>query len=95
MDLLPDLAARLTAATHLDHMPRYQALRDLAPELKAAIAAEMNAAIAAARRDGRTEDQVATEAGVTVHEVRRRVTAHRKRTGPARGPGRPAANPTE
>ncbi|MFF0822429.1 hypothetical protein ACFYUR_18865 [Micromonospora haikouensis] len=88
---LPDLAARLTATTHLaDPLARYQALRDLAPEIKAAIAAEQDAAIADARTTT-AEEQVAEQVGVSVSEVRRRVTAHRKRVGPPRGPGRPAA----
>ncbi|MEU4591836.1 hypothetical protein [Micromonospora aurantiaca (nom. illeg.)] len=89
MDTLRALADQLAAAAATaDPLHRYQALRDLAPALKGAIAAEMDAAIAEAR-DIQPEDQVAERAGVTVHEVRRRVTAHRKRTGPPRGPGRP------
>ncbi|QLQ38009.1 hypothetical protein [Micromonospora robiginosa] len=87
---LRDLARQLAAAADTpDDLARYQLLRDLAPTLKAAIAAEMDAAISAAR-ETQPEDQVAERAGVTVHEVRRRVTAHRKRIGAARGPGRPA-----
>ncbi|MET9303187.1 hypothetical protein ABZX66_28090 [Micromonospora aurantiaca] len=90
MDTLRTLADQLTAAsTTTDPLDRYQALHALAPALKAALAAEMDAAIAAAR-DTQPEDQVAERTGVTVHEVRRRVTAHRKRTGTGRGPGRPA-----
>lgn len=86
---LTDLAARLSAVRHAtDPMQRYRALHDLAPQLKATVAAEMDAAIAAAR-DTTPEDQVAVDAGVTVHEVRRRVTAHRKRVGPPRTAGRP------
>lgn len=87
-ETLSDLAARLLTVPHLDPLQRYRALRDLAPLLKAAIAAEQDAAIAAAR-DALPEDQVAADAGVTVHEVRRRITAHRKRNGAARGRGRP------
>lgn len=89
MTALPDLIARLAAAADLPDLQRYQALRDLAPDAKAVIAAEQDAALTAVR-DALDEDQAAEQAGVTVHEVRRRVTAHRKRTGPARGPGRPA-----
>ncbi|MGW1059372.1 hypothetical protein [Micromonospora rubida] len=89
MDTLPGLGARLAAIPHLpDPMQRYRALRDLGPEIKAAIAAEQDAAIAAAR-DALGEDQAAEQAGVSVSEVRRRITAHRKRVGPPRGPGRP------
>ncbi|MGC5664911.1 hypothetical protein ACN261_32040 [Micromonospora sp. WMMD723] len=93
---LTDLAARLTAAPHLPPLERYQALRDLAPEVKAAVAALQDAAIAEARTE-LPEAEVATRAGVSVSEVRRRVTAHGKRAGVGRGPGRPsraAANPS-
>ncbi|MBC9001305.1 hypothetical protein O7630_34675 [Micromonospora sp. WMMD718] len=89
MDTLRALADQLAAASAAaDPLDRYQDLHALAPALKAALAAEMDAAIAEAR-DALPEDQVADRAGVTVHEVRRRVTAHRKRTGPPRRPGRP------
>ncbi|WFF07267.1 hypothetical protein O7622_01300 [Micromonospora sp. WMMD1076] len=89
MDTLRALADQLAAASATtDPLDRYQALHALAPALKAALAAEMDAAIADAR-DAQPEDQVADRAGVTIHEVRRRVTAHRKRTGPPRRPGRP------
>ncbi|MFI2663301.1 hypothetical protein [Micromonospora carbonacea] len=91
MDTLPNLGERLTTTAQLaDPLARYQALRDLAPEIKAAIAAEQDAAIAAAR-DTFSEEQTAEQAGVSVSEVRRRITAHRKRVGPPRGPGRPPA----
>ncbi|MGC5033095.1 hypothetical protein [Micromonospora sp. DT229] len=86
---LPDLGTRLAAANHLpDPLQRYRALRDLAPEIKAALAAAQDTAIAEARQ-ATPEDQVAEQAGVSVSEVRRRVTAHGKRTGVDRRPGRP------
>ncbi|MEV1315389.1 hypothetical protein AB0J14_04810 [Micromonospora arborensis] len=89
MDNLPDLATRLTATTHdTNPLRRYQALRDLAPQLKAAIAAAQDEAIAEARNTT-PEPEVAETAGVTVHEVRRRITAHRKRSDPPPGRGRP------
>jgi hypothetical protein len=79
LDNLADLATRLTAVTHQpDPLRCYQALRDLAPQLKVAIAAAQDAAIAEARTTT-PEDEVAETAGVTVHEVRRRITAHRRR----------------
>lgn len=86
MTELPDLAARLTAATHLPPAARYHALRDLAPLLKAAIAGEQDAAVAEAC-DTATYDQVAEQFRVSAAEINRRVTAHRKRTGaePRRG----------
>ncbi|MDG4796230.1 hypothetical protein [Micromonospora sp. WMMD1082] len=88
---LPGLAARLTtAARQADPLQRYRALRDLAPDIKTAIAAAQDAAIAEARAAGTPEDQVAEQSGVSVSEVRRRVTAHGKRTGAGRRPGRPA-----
>ncbi|PZG07931.1 hypothetical protein C1I95_30500, partial [Micromonospora craterilacus] len=76
-------------ATRLpEPIQRYRALRDLAPEIKAAIAAAQDAAIADARQSD-PEEQVAERAGVSVSEVRRRMTAHGKRAGVHRGPGRP------
>ncbi|MET8278300.1 hypothetical protein [Micromonospora sp. NPDC005174] len=79
MDDLTDLAARLAAIPHLPTpLNQYQALRDLAPQLKAAIAAAQDHAIADARATT-GEHEVAEAAGVTVHEVRRRITAHRRR----------------
>ncbi|MEV6798557.1 hypothetical protein AB0M91_09435 [Micromonospora rifamycinica] len=85
---LTDLATRLTATTHLPPLERYAALRDLGPELKATVAAEQDAAIAAARAE-LSEAEVVAQAGVGVSEVRRRITAHGKRVGAGRGPGRP------
>ncbi|WP_341719909.1 hypothetical protein QQG74_09485 [Micromonospora sp. FIMYZ51] len=75
---LQDIAARLTAAARLtDPIQQYRALRDLAPEAKTAIAIAQDHAIAKARSAGMPETDVAAQAGVGVHEVRRRVTAHR------------------
>ncbi|WP_432050327.1 hypothetical protein [Verrucosispora sp. NA02020] len=86
---LTDLGTRLTAAAHLpDPLQRYRALRDLGPEIKAAIAAAQAAAIAEARQTT-PEEQVAEQAGVSVSEVRRRVTAHGKHVGADRRAGRP------
>ncbi|MEU7170289.1 hypothetical protein ABZ949_02210 [Micromonospora tulbaghiae] len=93
MDTLPDLAAQLTATTHLPPAARYHALRELAPHLKTAIAAEQDAAVAAIC-DTTTYDDAATQLGVTTSEVNRRMTAHRKRIGAEPRRGRKPANPT-
>ncbi|MBM7083592.1 hypothetical protein [Micromonospora humidisoli] len=91
---LTDLAARLTATTHLPPLEQYAALRDLGPEVKAALAAAQDAAIATARAE-LPEAEVAERAGVSVSEVRRRITAHGKRAGTGRGPGRPSRTAAE
>jgi hypothetical protein len=82
---IADLVARLVVtATHLDPATRYHAFRDLAPQLKATLAAEQDAAVAAAC-DTATREQVAEQFGISMGEVNRRMTAHRQRAGlPAR-----------
>lgn len=83
---LDDLAHQLTTVDQLPPAARYHALRNLAAQLKTAIAAAQDTAVAEAC-DTATYDQVATELGVSASEINRRVTAHRKRTGaePRRG----------
>jgi K+-transporting ATPase c subunit len=90
-DPLSQLGGRLAAARHLAPVARYRELRSLALEIKSAIAAEQDAAIAEAAATS-TYEQVAQEAEISASEVNRRITAHRQRTGaPPRRGRRPRA----
>ncbi|MEV0805713.1 hypothetical protein [Micromonospora sp. NPDC050200] len=91
LDPLSQLGTRLAAARHLAPVARYQELRGLAVDIKSAIAAEQDAAIAEAAATS-SYDQVAAAADISSSEVNRRITAHRRRTGaPPRRGRRPRA----
>ncbi|MFI6819702.1 hypothetical protein ACIBJE_01970 [Micromonospora sp. NPDC050187] len=90
-DPLSCLGGRLAAARHLAPIARYRELRNLASEIKSAIAAEQDAAIAEATTTA-TYEQVAKEAEISSSEINRRISAHRRRTGaPSRRGQRPRA----
>ncbi|MGC4856162.1 hypothetical protein ACLQ24_22940 [Micromonospora sp. DT4] len=79
-DPLAALGGRLARARHLSPVDRYRELRGLAVEIKSAIAAEQDAAIAEAAA-ATTYEQVAEEAEISSSEVNRRISAHRRRSG--------------
>lgn len=90
MTALTDLGARITAAGRIaDPVLRARELTHLQAVAAATIAAATDAAVAlAAERLPHAE--VAARLGVSEHQIRRRLTAHRARIGQ---PGRPGRRP--
>ncbi|MFJ1539273.1 hypothetical protein ACIODS_12090 [Micromonospora chalcea] len=90
---LTNLAHQLHTAANLPDPDRYQAIRHLNTQLKAALATEQDA-IVARLCDTHTREHVAEQLGISTGEVNRRMTAHRKRIGAEPRRGRKPANPT-
>lgn len=90
MSELTDLGARITAAGRIgDPVLRARVLMDLQAVAASAIAAATDAAVAEAV-ERLPLAEVAGQLGVTAHQIRRRLTAHRARIG---RPGRPGRRP--
>lgn len=90
MSELTDLGARLSAVGHLpDPVLRARELIHLQAVAASAIAAATDAAVAEAV-ERLPHAEVADRLGVSEHQIRRRLTAHRARIG---RPGRPGRRP--
>lgn len=90
MSELTDLGARLSAVGRIgDPILRARVLMDLQAVAATTIAAATDAAAAEACEQMPTAE-VAARLGVSEHQIRRRLTAHRARIG---RPGRPGRRP--